>query len=49
MLMSIDTVFSEDAINELCDLCVDEKVIKKLCEQSGIPYADPDDPEQFQF
>ncbi len=42
LLLSNKSKFSEDALNTLCDLCVDEEIIRAISKRSGIPYSDPD-------
>lgn len=34
------------SMNELCDYGVDESLIRKISKRSGIPYADPDEPDE---
>ena len=38
--------FTENGLNELCDYGVDESLIRKISKRSGIPYADPDEPDE---
>lgn len=47
LLRSNKSRFSEDALNSLCDLCVDEEIIRMISQRSGIPYSDPDADEDI--
>ena len=46
LVKSTDVVFTEEGLNELCDDGVDESLIKKISRRSGIPYDDPDEPDE---
>lgn len=46
MLFSVDSVFTDAQINELCNREVDDVIIRKLSEQSGIPFANYDAEEE---
>ena len=37
---------TSQVLNELCDYGVDESLIRKISKRSGIPYADPDEPDE---
>ena len=45
-LIHIYAIFTENGLNELCDYGVDESLIRKISKRSGIPYADPDEPDE---
>lgn len=47
LLLSCDTKFSEEGLNQLCDHGVDEEVIRAVSIRSGIPYQDPDEADDF--
>ena len=46
LVNSTDAIFTENGLNELCDYGVDESLIRKISKRSGIPYADPDEPDE---
>lgn len=46
LVNSTDAVFTENGLNELYDYGVDESLIRKISKRSGIPYADPDEPDE---
>ena len=46
LVNSTDAIFKENGLNELCDYGVDESLIRKISKRSGIPYADPDEPDE---
>lgn len=49
LLLTNTTKFSEEALASLCDLWVDEEVIRKVAKRSGIPYSDLcEDEEEFE-
>lgn len=49
LLLANQEKFSEEALNSLCDLCVDEKIIKEIARKSNIPYSNPDEEDEFDF
>ena len=49
LLLANEEKFSEEALNSICDLCVDEDIIKEIARKSNIPYSDPDDDEEFDY
>ena len=49
LLLANEEKFSEEALNSLCDLCVDEEIIKEIAWKSGIPYSNPDEEDEFDF
>ena len=46
LINSTDAIFTENGLNELCDYGVDESLIRDISLRSGIPYADPDEPDE---
>ena len=46
MLKNSDARFTEAEITTLCDFGVGEKLIKKICRQSGVPYGTVEDDAQ---
>lgn len=46
LVNSTDAIFTENGLNELCGYGVDESLIRKISKRSGIPYADPDEPDE---
>ncbi|MDO5392431.1 MAG: hypothetical protein Q4F24_15255 [Eubacteriales bacterium] len=39
--------FSEEDLDALCDLCVDEKTIEIIARRSGNPYSDSNEEDNF--
>lgn len=46
LVNSTDAIFTENGLNELCDYGVNESLIRNISKRSGIPYADPDEPDE---
>ena len=44
---STDAKFTEDGLNRLCDCGIAEEIVEKISRQSGIPYQNPDDEDDF--
>jgi len=49
LLLANQEKFSEEALNSLCDLEVDEEIIRKIAKKSGIPYFSPDEDDDFDY